>query len=156
MLRLSKLTDYGTVVLAGMAQAPEQTYTAAGLAKSTYLPTATVRKLLKLLTHGKVLNSRRGAQGGYTLARSPRNINAVEIIDAIEGPFSITECAGHPGMCGLEPVCAVGHNWQRINLSIRAALCDITLDQLARPIAPPVTRIRMDQISRPNQNKEEN
>ena len=156
MLRLSKLTDYGTVVLAGMAQAPDQTFTAAGLSESTHLPVATVRKLLKLLNRGKVLNSRRGAHGGYTLARSPRDINAVEIIDAIEGPFSITECAGHPGMCSLEPVCAVGHNWQRINLSIRAALCEVTLDQLARPIVPPVTRIQMEQISRPNQNKDGN
>ncbi len=156
MLRLSKLTDYGTVVLAGMARAPDQTHTAAELAETTYLPAATVSKLLKLLTRAKILNSRRGARGGYRLARPPRDITAVEMIDAIEGPFSITECSSHPGMCGLEPVCAVSHNWQRINLSIRDALRDVTLETLARPIAVPLTRMGTTQIADLTQSKDKN
>ncbi|MCG8433552.1 MAG: SUF system Fe-S cluster assembly regulator [Gammaproteobacteria bacterium] len=135
MLRLSKLTDYGTVILAYMARKPDTTYTANGIAAQTHLTLPTVSKLLKLLTKGKLLESRRGSHGGYSLARLPSDINAVEIIDAIEGPFGITECSSNNGQCGLEPFCASGHNWQRVNLAIRGALQSLTLAQLAKPLA---------------------
>ena len=133
MLKLSRLTDYGTVVLAHMARAPDQLHRANDLAVATRLGEATVRKLLKCLVRGGIVVSQRGAGGGYSLARPPERINAVEVIDALEGPVALTECSGEHHSCALERGCALNHNWQQINRAVRDALRGITLAQLARP-----------------------
>ncbi len=137
MLRMSRLTDYGTVVLAYMASPHDGVegglHTAAEVAAETRLGPATVSKLLKTLTRAGLVNSVRGSSGGYALARPSREISAAQIIDALEGPVSITECAGQPSRCDLESVCGVGNAWQQINVSIRRALEDISLAQLADP-----------------------
>ena len=137
MLRLSKLTDYGTVVLAEMARQPARRHSAAELASALHLAAPTVSKLLKQFARGGLVKSQRGAKGGYSLARPPEEITAVQIIDAIEGPVAITQCSMSHSRCGIEAVCGVGHNWQRISLAIRDALRGVTLAQLARPVALP-------------------
>ncbi|MGE5624302.1 MAG: SUF system Fe-S cluster assembly regulator [Bacillota bacterium] len=137
MLRLSKLTDYGTVVLSGMAREPTRLHTATELAASLHLAAPTVSKLLKLFAKAGLVTSQRGARGGYALARPAEEISAVQIIDAIEGPVAITQCSMSHSRCGIEAVCGIGHNWQRISLAIRDALRGVTLAQLARPVALP-------------------
>ena len=131
MLRMSRLTDYGTVILARMAHGQVQLHTAASLAEQTRLGPPTVAKILKALARAGLVSSQRGAHGGYRLARSPERITAAEIIDALEGPIAITECAAPGHLCELESFCNVGNAWQRINSGIRRALDDITLAQLA-------------------------
>jgi FeS assembly SUF system regulator len=137
MLRLSKLTDYGTVVLSEMARDTGRLHTVAELATALHLAAPTVSKLLKLFARSGLVNSQRGARGGYALARKPEEITAVQIIDAIEGPVAITQCSMSHSRCGIEAVCGIGHNWQRISLAIRDALRGVTLAQLARPVAAP-------------------
>jgi FeS assembly SUF system regulator len=131
MLRMSRLTDYGTVILTRMAHAQDGLHTAASLAGQTRLGPPTVAKILKALTHAGLVRSQRGAHGGYRLARPPERITAAEIIDALEGPIAITECSAPVHQCELESFCNVGSAWQRINTGIRRALDDITLAQLA-------------------------
>ena len=129
MLRMSKLTDYATVLLAHMADRTGVS-SSAELAASTQLTLPTVSKLLKTLAKAGLVESVRGPLGGYRLARSPAAISAAEIIDALEGPVAITECSAAAGQCGLEPVCLVGSAWQRINRSIRRALDQVSLVDL--------------------------
>ena len=131
MLRMSRLTDYGTLILTRMAHAQDELHTAASLAEQTRLGLPTVAKILKSLAHAGLVCSQRGAHGGYRLARPPERITAGEIIDALEGPIAITECAAPVHQCELESICNVGGAWQRINTGIRRALDDITLAQLA-------------------------
>lgn len=136
MLRISKLTDYGTVVLAQLADGQAGVASAAELASTTGIGLATVSKLLKLLAKSGLVVSTRGAQGGYRLARDARAISAADIIDALEGPVSITECSASDSQCDFEAFCCVGTAWQRINVAIRAALDDISLDDLLRTNGP--------------------
>lgn len=131
MLRISKLTDYATVILAQLCSAPQRVHTAAEVAQRTHLALPTVSKLLKELQHAGLVTSTRGAHGGYQLTRAPESISAATILDALEGPVAITECSGKDSHCGIEHVCPVGRGWQRINAAIRRALGDITLAQLA-------------------------
>lgn len=142
MLRMSKLTDYGTVLLAYMAREPERLFSAQELAEKTQLAAPTVAKLLKALGKAGLLDSQRGAHGGYALARAPADISAVDIIDAIEGPVALTECATGHSTCNIEAGCGVGHNWQRINAGIRNALKAVTLAELTRPMAVPLIDLR--------------
>ncbi|HEX7046363.1 MAG TPA: SUF system Fe-S cluster assembly regulator [Gammaproteobacteria bacterium] len=143
MLRLSKMTDYGTVVLAHMARNPQAVHAAADVAQATHVKLPTVSKLLKLMTKGGLLASQRGSHGGYVFARLPAEISAADIIDAIEGGMGITECSGNHSQCDIEAHCHVGTAWQRIDLAIRDALKSVSLEQLAQPntLVPPQVRI---------------
>lgn len=130
MLRMSKLTDYGTLVLAQLAATEAGLSTCAAVAEATRLGQPTVSKLLKLLARAGLVVSVRGAQGGYALARAPETITAAQILDALEGPVAITACSSAVGLCDLEGHCRVGAAWQRINRSIRTALESVTLADL--------------------------
>jgi FeS assembly SUF system regulator len=131
MLRMGKLTDYATVVLASLAQEPSRHRAAAELAAITRLNLPTVSKVLKGLQRAGMVISSRGPQGGYRLARPPEHITATQILDVFEGPIAITECSGASSRCGIERQCRVGGGWQRVNAAIRRALDDVTLHQLA-------------------------
>jgi FeS assembly SUF system regulator len=140
MLRMSKLTDYGTLVLAQLASSANDITSAVQLADATHIGPATVSKVLKALARAGLVVSERGALGGYALSRPPEAISAAEIIDALEGPVAITECSSADGSCNLERYCRVGRAWQRINRSIRTALEGVTLadlQALPEPLTPP-------------------
>jgi len=132
VLRISKLTDYGTVVLAHLADRRDALVSAADVSVATGIAPPTVSKLLKAFAKADLVHSVRGAQGGYRLARAADTISAVEIIDAIEGPVSITECSSHDSHCDFESVCTVGNAWQRINVAIRRALNGVSLADLLK------------------------
>src|ERR1700678_47975 len=119
MLRMGKLTDYATVVLATLAQEPARHRAAAELAERTRLSRPTVSKVLKELQRAGMVISSRGAQGGYRLARAPEQITAAQILDVFEGPIAITECSGASSQCGIERQCRVGGAWERANAAIR-------------------------------------
>ncbi len=132
MLRISKLTDYGTVLLAYLAAHEARVCSAAEVADATGIALPTVSKLLKTLARSGLVVSTRGANGGYQLARGAGEISAADIIDALEGPVSITECSAGDSLCEHEDVCSVGGAWQRINIAIRRALGDVKLSDLQR------------------------
>jgi FeS assembly SUF system regulator len=138
MLRLSKLTDYGTVIMTHMAREPERTYNAAELAAAIGVALPTAAKILKTLVKGGLLVSVRGARGGYMLSRSPGDITIARIIEAMEGPIGMTECGVTAGLCAQEGYCSIRANWQRINQVIRLALDHMTLAQMAQPAFEPV------------------
>ena len=131
MLRISRLTDYATVVLATLAEAPERVQTATALAEYTRIAAPTVSKLLKQLQRANLVTSTRGLHGGYQLARPAAEITAADILDALEGPVALTDCAAGHGHCGIEHTCQVGRAWQRLNQAIRHSLSEVTLAQLA-------------------------
>jgi FeS assembly SUF system regulator len=136
VLRISKLTDYGTVVLAHLAGNPDAVCSAADVSATTGIGAPTVSKLLKSLAKADLVSSTRGANGGYQLTRDPREISAADVIDALEGPVSITECSSSDSHCDYEQDCSVGSSWKRINVAIRHALEDVSLIDLLRSNRP--------------------
>jgi FeS assembly SUF system regulator len=136
MLRISKLTDYGTVVLAHLVGLENDLASAADVAATTGIAPPTVRKLLKALGKADLVTATRGSHGGYRLARDASKISAADVIDALEGPVSITECSSSTSLCDFESNCAVGGAWQRINIAIRGALTDVSLADLLRTSPP--------------------
>lgn len=138
MIRLTKLTDYGIVLMTHIARHPERPLvTARELAAASRIPLATVSKILKALAHGDLLASHRGVNGGYSLSRTPEEISVLEIISVLEGPVGVTECsASDPGLCTLEPHCPVSPNWRVINHALHQALENVTLSALVQPAQP--------------------
>jgi FeS assembly SUF system regulator len=138
MIRVTKLADYGVLLMTWFAWrhgAPGAALrTALALAGETGLPAPTVSKLLRLLAKAGLLASQRGANGGYSLARTPEEISMAEIITAIEGPIALMEClSDDTPECEVEPLCPTRTNWNRINHAIRTALEGISLAEMARP-----------------------
>jgi FeS assembly SUF system regulator len=134
MLRISKLTDYGTLILVHLAGGKAgHLHPASDVAEATHLALPTVQKLLKKLTRYGMVESARGADGGYRLAKPADQITAAEILDSLEGPVAITECSHDDGQCELEPNCQVGGAWQKISLAIRLAMSEIRLSDLHNP-----------------------
>ena len=105
--------------------------TANALSERTRIALPTVSKLLKQLQRANLVSSTRGLHGGYQLARPAAEITAADILDALEGPVALTDCAAGEGHCGIESHCRVGRVWQRLNLAIRRSLQDVSLAQLA-------------------------
>ncbi len=138
MLRMSKLADYGTVVMTTLAREPHRIQSAAEVAGRTGVAAPTVSKVLKILAREGLLVSLRGANGGYRLPRSPAQISVAQIIAALEGPIGMTECSAVPGLCSQESCCTVRSNWQKINRMVLLALEQLTLEQMTRPIGQPV------------------
>jgi FeS assembly SUF system regulator len=136
MVRLSKLTDYGLMLLTYMAREHDiSLWTARDLARESGLPKSTVSRLLQELLKGGLLVSERGIKGGYSLARAARNISVAEVIAALEGPIALTECStGISGLCDLESCCAIKSNQQLISQAVRAVLLGITLADLTAPL----------------------
>lgn len=133
MLRVSKLTDYATVVMTGLAAAGDGVLSAQVLAERAHLEAPTVSKLLKQLAQAGLVVSTRGINGGYRLARPPREISIADVVVAIEGPIGMTECSVQAGACGHEPHCGVRVNWQRINQAIATALAEVSLADMLKP-----------------------
>ena len=138
MLRVSKLTDYATVVMTCLAGDGDGVVSAQALAERARLEVPTVSKLLKQLAQAGLVASTRGINGGYRLARAAERITIADIVTAMEGPIGMTECSAHSGLSDLESHCGVRVNWQRINQAIAGALSNVTLADMLHP--PPKQR----------------
>ena len=139
MLRVSRLTDYGTLVMSQMAGDPGQVFSASDLAGRLGLGAATVSKILKSLARHELVVSVRGQRGGYSLSRSPQRITLADIVDALEEqPFGLTECSAHAGLCGIEGGCRVQANWQRVSAVVRRALESVSLADMLEPVSVPM------------------
>jgi FeS assembly SUF system regulator len=140
VIRLSRLSDYGIVLMALLAgragRADAGPYNAREVAAEAHLPLPVVSKILKGLARRGLLVSHRGAKGGYSLAREPERVTVADILQALEGPLALMECSAGPGHCGQESSCGVREPWQRINRSVLSALQAMTLAELAGPRAP--------------------
>ncbi|PJD92636.1 MAG: SUF system Fe-S cluster assembly regulator [Legionella sp.] len=133
MLRISKLADYGTVVMVYLAKHAQELCNARDIALHTHLSVPTVSKILKRLTSAGLLISVRGVAGGYRLQRSAASISVSQIIYALEEHKGFTECSLQPNDCSLQGVCTIQGNWRLISQAIETALNSVSLDALAKP-----------------------
>jgi len=132
MFRITRQTDYGIVLLTHMATRPvDEVHTAKDAARWSGLPLPMVSKILKTLARASILVSHRGVKGGYSLGRRPERITVGDVIQALEGPISITDCAHGEGNCHQETACPTKVNWQRLNSVVRDALEKIPLTEMA-------------------------
>ena len=138
MLRVTRLTDYATVVLTVLAARPDAVLSAPELAERAGLEPPTVAKVLKPLAAAGLVSGFRGANGGYRLARPAEAISLIAIVEAMEGPLGMTECSMPSGQCGIEHSCGVRANWRRINDVVADALRGISLAQMLVPPQHPV------------------
>lgn len=138
MLRVSRLTDYATVVMTCIAAHPHDVLSTGQIADETRLELPTVSKLLKALGHATLVESFRGVNGGYRLARSASEISLAEIVEALEGPIGMTECSLAEGHCDRESQCGVRGSWQQVNSVLDTALRAVSLADMLNTRLPVV------------------
>jgi FeS assembly SUF system regulator len=130
MLKITKITDYGFILLAHMADQEEgKLHNAKDLSTTIGIPLPTVSKVLKILTQGGILLSHQGSKGGYSLSRSADRISAAQIIEAVEGPVAITDCTSSEG---CERNCRVSPSWKKVNATVVATLAGVTLADIVK------------------------
>jgi len=143
MLRLTKLTDYGVLLMTRMAAAGQDRFSAAELSESTHIPVPTVSKILQMLLHEGMLDSVRGAHGGYRLTRAAADINVRDVISVFEGSIALTECnLEDGGACDQHDVCSTSNHWKRINAAVREALEGISLADMTEQDFVPLFRLQ--------------
>ncbi len=133
-MRLSSMADYAVVTMSAAARhCGGLRVSAAQLAQETGLPVPTVQKLVSTLTAAGLLRSSRGVGGGLKLARPAAAITLADIVEAVEGPITLTSCSEHGRHdCGLESACTVRPHWGLVNQAMRGALAEVPLTRLAQ------------------------
>lgn len=130
MLRLSRLSEYAFMMLTVLGKSPGKLCSASDLAAQVFLEPPTASKVLKLLARSGLVDSVRGAHGGYRLSRSPDEISVADVIAAIDGPLAMTECSIEGGSCAQEDHCTLRPNWQIITGAIVDTLENVCLTDL--------------------------
>ena len=132
MLRLTRVTDYGILLMTQLVSEHEsKRLTANDLALATRVPAPTVSKILQSLLRSELLISVRGAHGGYQLARAASDISLRDIIHCLEGSIALTECNLEGHDCEQSAFCSTSSHWKRINQSMLEALGNSSLAEMA-------------------------
>lgn len=134
MIKLSRLTDYAVILLTQMVSSGEGVWSANELAEKSHLSLPTTSKILKQLTKSGIIGAQRGASGGYRLNKTPSDITIATIVEAMDGPIALTNCAeGGDHNCHVEKTCPMSGGWNRINRAVRRALEEVSLAEMAAP-----------------------
>ena len=134
MLRLNRLTDYAILVLGALAHRHGDVMPTAQLAALTGLNQPTVAKVAKRLQSAGLLETRRGATGGYQLLSRPEDISLVHIVEAVEGPIAVNGCVdGTQDPCAVSNCCFMSNHWNKVNGALRGALQAVSLADLIDP-----------------------
>jgi FeS assembly SUF system regulator len=151
MIRISRMADYALLVVFKMRGCSEL-ITLDRLCELTSLSLPTVRKLMRALTHSDLVKSVRGPRGGYKLKSQADQISIAEIIEAIDGPIALTECAkSDGGDCQIANTCELKENWNIVNRLISNALHNVTLDAMGN-MPMDVKRLKSSLRKLPDQN----
>jgi Rrf2 family protein len=148
MLRLSKKTDYGLMALIHLAHGSGRVACSAReIARSYDIPPHLMAKVLQKMAQSGIVVSHQGTHGGYSLGRPAHLINAAEVIESIEGPFSMTSCVSETGYCLQFEKCTIKSPLQLLSDSVILMLRRMTVAQMSRHgLAPP----RSDQDKDPS------
>ncbi len=150
MLKLTKKADYGLIAVRHLAEhADLGACSAKDLAEIYGLPQEALAKILQQLARSKLLISQQGTNGGYVLSRDPREISALEVIRAIEGPLFITSCNNLEKSCSQSSKCTVREPLQKVSRTIEEVLSKLTVWELregAEDSAPEVIESELVRI----------
>ena len=140
MLRLSKKADYALMAMKHLAiksdSGPSST-SAREIAEQYDIPIELMAKVLQRLARSGLLASHQGTRGGYTLSKPPASISVADIIQAIDGPLTVTACSTDDEQCEQFNRCNVRDPLWRIKDRIIAALETVSLGEIASEVPLP-------------------
>lgn len=134
-MQLTRAADYAVRVMVHLATlAPGERATRDELAASGEVPEHFLSKILQTLTRGSLISSHRGASGGFALARAPKAITLLDVVEVMEGPLQLNACTGADVGCSRATKCSVHPVWVEAQEALTSVLRSARLDRLAREI----------------------
>lgn len=137
MLRLSKKADYALLALRHLAASGRATVSARELAETYDLPPELLAKVMQLLVRARLISSQQGIRGGYGLAKAPADISVVDVIQAIDGPMTVTACSESDHSCDQYSKCNIRDPLWKLKDRLVSALAATTVAELAADMTPP-------------------
>src|SRR5690242_1513628 len=141
MLRFSKKADYALMAMKHLALRGDRgapgSSSAREIAEQYAIPIELMAKVLQRLVRRGLLASHQGTRGGYQLARTATNISVADVIQAIDGPVTVTACSTDEGQCEQFSKCNVRDPLWRVRERILTALGECTIAELAADAPPP-------------------
>jgi Rrf2 family protein len=138
MLRLSKKSDYALLAMRDLAaHADRSAMSMRELAASNHVSPDLLSKVLQQLVRAGLLESQQGIRGGYALARDAATISVAEVIQAIDGPLTVTACSVEDDSCDQYDTCNIRDPLWRIKDRIVSALESSSVAGLVEDMAPP-------------------
>lgn len=137
MLRLSKKADYALLAMRHLAANGErETVSAREVAEAYDIPAELLAKVLQQLVRARLLESHQGIRGGYGLAKPAAEVSVVEVIQAIDGPLTVTACSVDDHSCEQYTKCNIRDPLWRVKDRIVSALAATSIADLANDIPP--------------------
>jgi Rrf2 family protein len=136
LMQVSRRVDYALRATIRLArQEPGHAESVAGISAREAIPKKFLEKIIQDLIHAGIVRSRRGAHGGYTLARSPSEISFKEVMEAVEGPIALNVCIGDPAACSVNATCGMHHVWAEGQRRLIELFATTKLSSLLAPSA---------------------
>ena len=148
MLKLTKKADYGLIALKHLSgryrsSVAEQSASAKEIADAYGIPLALLSKILQKLCKAGFLMSEHGTNGGYRLARDPREITALQVIREIDGPIILTACFTEHGECNRSVTCTVREPLRKVHEGILSLLSSISISSMSQDEPPDSEAVRL-------------
>lgn len=110
-MQITRQADYAVRAVLHLARTGGQRTATSLIAEEQKIPASFLAKIISQLSIAGFLHTSRGARGGVTLARPPKDITLLEVIEAIDGPIQLNECVGNKGSCSFEDNCPLRPVW---------------------------------------------
>lgn len=138
MLRLSKKADYALLAVRHLAaHGGRDAVSARELAEAYDIPAELLAKVLQKLVRARLLDSHQGIRGGYALSRPPKAVSVAEVIQAVDGPLTVTACSEDDKTCDQFAKCGIRDPLWRIKDRIVSALAATSVAELAADLSQP-------------------
>lgn len=131
---LRRNTDYAIRALVHLAANADDVMSAAEIAEKQEIPIDYLQKILRKFVRRGIVDSQRGAQGGFSLAKEPRQVTVREVVETMQGKLAVNKCFFDKDGCSRAPHCPLKQNWLEVQIKIEDFLGGITLDDLVNQV----------------------
>lgn len=132
-MQITRETDYAIRCILHMSESPEKIIAIDEIAKARAIPKKFLAKILQKLAKAKIVKSFRGVKGGFYLAKRPKEINLLNVIEAIEGSVAMNVCAIEKRLCDFSDACNVHPVWLKVKKDVENILGSVSFAQLVDP-----------------------
>ena len=128
---VTRKADYAIRCVLHLSREPETVTSVEDISRAMFVPKTFLAKILQRLMKAGIVNSTRGVKGGFQLAKKPKDINLLDVIEAIQGPSAPNLCAIDKRMCQLSGICTVHPVWVKIREIVEKELRKINFAKLS-------------------------
>jgi Rrf2 family iron-sulfur cluster assembly transcriptional regulator len=130
-MQITRQADYAIRAVRYLSkQGSEKRIATSKVASEMKIPPSFLAKIISQLSIAGLLHTSRGARGGVSLAREPKDISLLDVVEAIDGPILLNECVGTNKPCSFEQDCLVHPIWLEVQNSLVSRLRETRFDVL--------------------------